>query len=683
MPPLRLTGLLLPIVWLCLTLPQNYCSAQEKLKGQYGKVISGDFSTPPSAIIDSNANAVILSDIGSVHFVGNRSNWFSYVFKKQTRIKILNKKAFDLATIHIRLFTLDEDPEHIEHVDNLSASTFNLENGQVTEIKLDKKDVFEEKEDKNWVLKKFTMPAVKEGSIIEYTYTITSPYNFNLPHWEFQSINNPCLWSEYEVTIPQALFYITVRQGVHAFAIDKGSEGHATYKVTKKAEAGALANQDEDLIVSANTIQHRWVMKDVPAFHNERYLTTPWNYIDKIDFQLSKTYNGAEYSDETNNWKKATEELLQRDNFGQTLNDDKEEVNSLADRITANSSGALERARSIYYYMTGHFTCTDHYDKYITTDLQDVIKKNSGTVGDINLLLIALLRKKGLQADPVVLSTRDYGYNLSSYPVLSRLNYVIARLRIYDKVYYLDAARPQLGFGQLAGDCYNGHARIISNKDSGSVWFEADSLKEKKTTMVMITPTDKGLEGTYQSTLGQQESYNTRERVGGKGMAGYFKDIQTSYGEDLDISNTGIDSLERREDPVRVYYDFTLKQAPGAPLIYFNPLFADAWRENPFKAAERKYPVEMPYVMDDIYLFSMQVPEGYTVDELPKSARVKFNDDQGLFEYILQAQDGLVQLRCHLKLNKAFFQPDDYNNLRDFFAFVVKKENEQIVLKKK
>ena len=681
MSPLRLTGLLLPIVCLCLTLPQSYCSAQEKSTVQFGKVLPGDFSVPSSSssvIIDSNTNAVILSDIGSVHFVGNKNSWFSYVFKKQTRIKILNKKAFEAATVGIRLYTREDDAEK---VDNLSASTFNLENGQVIETKLDKKEVFEEREDKNHIAKKFTMPAVREGSIIEYSYTITSPYNFNLPDWEFQSESYPCLWSEYQVSIPQALYYVFVRQGVHSFAIDKGSEGNANYMLGGKA--GPTGEPGADMTVSARTVNHRWVMKDIPGFRVERYLSTPRNYIDKIDFQLFKTYDGQDYHDVMNTWAKATEDLLKQEDFGQPLGDERDELNELAGKINGNNSDALGQARAVYYYVSSHFTCTNHYNKYIKTNFRDVLKKNSGTVGDINLLLIALLRKKGLQADPVLLSTREYGYNLVTYPVLSRLNYVIARLKLYGQVYYLDAARPQLGFGQLAGYCYNGHARIISDKDSGSVYFFSDSLREKKTTMVMISPTDKGMEGTYQSTLGQQESYNTREKVVGKGVTGYFKDIQTSYGEDLDISNTGIDSLKRPEDPVKVYYDFILKQAPGAPLIYFNPLFADAWRENPFKAAERKYPVEMPYAMDETYIFSMQIPDGYVVDELPKSARVKFNDDQGLFEYLLQQQEGLVQLRCHLKLNKAFFSPEDYNNLRDFFAFVVKKESEQIVLKKK
>ena len=57
----------------------------------------------------------------------------------------------------------------------------------VSSVSLDKNDIFSEQEDKNHVLKKFTLPAVQEGSIIEYTYTITSPYTFNMPSWQFQS----------------------------------------------------------------------------------------------------------------------------------------------------------------------------------------------------------------------------------------------------------------------------------------------------------------------------------------------------------------------------------------------------------------------------------------------------------------------------------------------------------------
>jgi hypothetical protein len=78
----------------------------------------------------------------------------------------------------------------------------------------------------------------------------------------------------------------------------------------------------------------------------------------------------------------------------------------------------------------------------------------------------------------------------------------------------------------------------------------------------------------------------------------------------------------------------------------------------------------------------MEIPTGYTVEELPKSARSTLNGQDGMFEYLIGAQDGLIQLRCRLKLNKANFLPEDYASLRNFYALIVKKEDETIVLKK-
>ncbi len=91
----------------------------------------------------------------------------------------------------------------------------------------------------------------------------------------------------------------------------------------------------------------------------------------------------------------------------------------------------------------------------------------------------------------------------------------------------------------------------------------------------------------------------------------------------------------------------------------------------------------MPFAMDETYLLNMEVPAGFTVDEIPKSTKVLFNDTEGYFEYLVVSDGQNIQLRSHLKLNKANFKPEDYETLRDFFAFIVKKQNEQIVFKKK
>jgi hypothetical protein len=648
------------------------CSrAQDKHVRELSPVSPADFASSSFPTNDSS-DAVILADIGEVHFIGNEHSWFSYVFQRHTRIKILNKKAFDLATVHIRLYRPSDDPEKL---DKLVASTFNLENGQVTEVKLDKKDIFEDRTHKEHTETRFTLPAVKEGSIIDFSYTVTSPYDAFLPTWQFQSRRSPCLWSELTVEIPQALFYTLVKQGIHPYAVDQGSEGQKTYRLQDK-NGGWMD-------VAATVTKHHWVMKDIPEFRVEGYVFCPENYLDKIDFQLAKTYDGEEYHDYYNSWKQATEQLMSKDYFGATLDDDNPAVTDCVRKAVTAGGDFTEQAREIYYYLTRNFTCDDRYSIYIRNGLSDVIRKHSGTVGEINLLLVAMLRKIGLQADPVVLTTRDEGFNVATYPVLGRLNYVIARARVGDKVVYLDAAHPNLGFGQLDGGCFNGHARIISLKDSGSVYFEADSLEERKTTVVFISSTDKGdMEGTWMSTLGPQESYKLREHVSEEGEKAYFKNIQTQYGEDITIGDGGIDSLDQPEVPVKVHYSFKLQAGGGQAKIYLNPFIGAGVHKNPFTAAVRKYPIEMPYASDELYVFTIQIPDGYVVEEIPKSAKATLNGYEGTFDYLIGAQGGTIQLRCRLKLNKARFAPDDYGSLRDFYALVVKKEAESIVLKK-
>jgi hypothetical protein len=649
-----------------------HCLAQDKHVRELSPVSAADFAPISSPVTDSSG-AIILADIGQVTFVGNENQWFSYVFQRHRRVKILNKKAFnDLATVLIGLHHSSEGQEQ-DKLDRVSGSTYNLENGQVAEIKLEKKDVIEDRKSEDWTQMRFTLPGVKEGSIIDYTYTINSPRYVFLPTWQFQWERYPCLWSELMVEIPQALFYTLVKHGIQNYSVDKGDVVGGSYRV-----GNGHGGWDQ---VNATVTKHHWVMKDIPAFHTEGFIFCPENCVSKIDFQLAKTYNGEEFKDFYNSWKQANEQLLEWSRFGATLNDNDEAVAGCVSKAVTGGDWDAQ-AREIYYYLTNNFTCENHEDLSITTNLRDVVRKHSGTVGDINLLLVAMLRRIGLKADPVVLTTREHGLNYATYPVLERLDYVIVRAVINGKVVYLDASHPKLGFGQLDEDCYNGHARIISRTDSGSVYFQADSLDERKTTVVFISSTDKGPEGTWESTLGPQESYHLREHISDQGEKAFFKNIQTDYGEDITIGDGGIDSLDQPEEPVKVHYSFKLRPGEDASKIYVSPFIGAGLHKNPFVAAERKYPIEMPQVTDDLFVFTMQIPDGYAVEELPKSVKATLNGQDGTFEYLIGAQEGLVQLRCRLKLNKAVFSPDDYGSLRDFYGLVVQKEAEEIVLKK-
>jgi len=212
--------------------------------------------------------------------------------------------------------------------------------------------------------------------------------------------------------------------------------------------------------------------------------------------------------------------------------------------------------------------------------------------------------------------------------------------------------------------------------------LEPDSLREASVSSLFLSNSaNGGVTGTYKTTMGHIGSENMREKMKKTNNEEYFKSIKTAYPFEVTLSNTVIDSLEKKEMPVSVQYQLNFNAEED--IIYFNPMMtADAYKENPFKAAQRYYPVEMPYCIDETYILNMEVPAGYKVDELPKPARVSLNDNEGMFEYLIQQSGDRVQLRCRTKLNRATFDPEDYETLRNFFAFVVQKENEQIVFKK-
>jgi len=565
---------------------------------------------------------------------------------------------------------------------NLHASTYTLENGKVVETRLEDKNIFTDQLTKNWVQKKFTFPALKEGAIVEYTYTQTSPFLFNLQPWTFQG-GYPCLWSEYQVEIPDFFQYVTLGHGYANYDINTTENRMTSFRLT--IPGGTQADDHENF--DDNVDIHRWVMKKVPALKEEPYTTSMENYLARVEFQLSR-YNFRQfnyYKDMMGNWFSLSEALLKDDDFGADLDRNNGWMDDELKPLLAGAGTDKEKAQRLFAFVRDKFNCTSHSRLYLSDPLKTVYKNRHGSEAELNLLLVALLRHENIAADPVILSTRDNGFANEVYPLLSRFNYVICRATIDSARYYLDASEPWLGFARLPERCYNGYARVL-NKDLPSyVSLSADSLHETKNTLVIIGKEDKGsgLAGHVSTKPGYDEACVLRSKLKTSGTEDFFKTIKTSYTAECTASNLEIDSLNRPDDPLELEYDLAIRPDSSSDLFYFNPMLSEGYKENPFKSAERQYPVEMPYVRDETYNLTMDVPEGYVVDELPKPAKVLFNDDEGFFEYLIVNSGGVIQLRSRIKFKKANFKPEDYASLRDFFGFVVKKQSEQIVFKKK
>jgi transglutaminase-like putative cysteine protease len=655
-----------------------YSSAQNdvaKPKMKFGDVTAADFA-PTVYSIDSSASAVILFDAGYSRFEGNKNGWFNISFKHHKRMRIMNKNGFDAATVQIYLYKGKDDEEKLEDLD---AVTYNLENGKVVSTKVDKASIFKEKVSSNNNVRKFTFPNLKEGTIVEFKYTINSPYIFNFQPWTFQW-QYPCLWSQYETSVPSMFSYVALSTGYHPFVEKKEDYGTENFYLTFPGQTAT--DRTESQSISMGTLKRSWAMQNVPPLKTEPFTTSIRNHLSRIEFQLkSITYESGRVDDIMGSWQKATADLLGDDRFGAALNKANNYFDSDVKKALEGATDNYDKAQRIYTFVRDNFTCTDYDAVYMSNDLKKIFQTKNGNVADINLLLTAIYRSQGFEAQPVILSTKDNGKVFQLYPLISKYNYVISRVKVDDAYFLVDAAYNKLGIGRLHEDAYNGTASIIET-GTPVIDLSPDSLIEAKVTFVNIANSADGkkMEGSFQSDLTYYESYNLRQEMTKQTEEEYFNAVKKSYGFDVTISNGALDSLKAYDQPTTVRYNFSF--SPDEDIIYLSPMLTEAQRQNPFKAANRFYPVEMPYAFDETYVLEMEVPKGYAIDEAPKSTRVKFNDDEGMFEYLISAKGNNIQLRSRTMLKKATFAAEDYTSLRDFFAMIVKKHSEQIVLKK-
>jgi hypothetical protein len=665
------------IIIICQFVFLQLVIAQDEPNIKFGKITPAEFQvTAPK--FDTGASAVIIADIGKTGFEGNGNGFFSIVFTRFVRIKILNKNGFAAGDYQIRLYNDRQGTN--EKITNLKGVTYNLQNGVIQETKLDAKSIFEEKQSRNYDLTKFSMPALKEGSIFDMTITKKSSYFSDPPSWVFES-EYPCIWSDYEVTIPSVFHYLVKMSGNESFDIKTTQPIEQRFSI--KRSRGAFET-DEFLSVTCTSFRSRWAKKNIPALKKQPFLSTINNYVSKISFELDYYQQDEEHDKEMEmgTWNVKSHKYLLSEDFGFELGQDNLWMDEQLNSLVSDASSPEEKIKRVFHFVRNNFHCTDYSERYVETSLKDVFTKRTGNVAELNLLLVAMLRHLKFVADPALLSTRENGVTSRDYPLLYEYNYVICIAKVGSRLLTLDASQPFNGYGKLPSYCYNWGARVINENHPDLILLSPDSVSEIRTTNAIFVNEDNGnFSGGLTTIFGNDESFNIREEIKKTSKKEYFKSTQSDY-LNLNVSNESFDSLDNPDYPLVYHCDLEPKDLKTSDILYFNPVLGSVFGENPFTATERYYPVEFSYKMDYTFLLSMEIPKGFQVDELPKSAKVKFNENQGFFEYLIQQDPQNIQMRVHLKFNQANFSPEQYSTLRDFFAFIVKKENEQIIFKK-
>ncbi|NBA86235.1 DUF3857 domain-containing protein [Emticicia sp. CRIBPO] len=643
-------------------------SGQQYPNPKFGAVTKEELSQKTFPI-DSAADAVVLYEKGTVNFFyKDNSTGFYIETEVHVRKKILKSSALSLGVVVIPYYMGSVGAE--EQIVDLKASTYNIENGQIVKNEVDSKSTFTEKIQDKYYQKKLTFPNVKEGSVIEYKYLIRSPLAVrDKPKtWYFQG-SIPTLWSELVMTIPSHFYYQMIVGGYLPLFVSE----------QEKVSVGMGHSQ-----LDTDGVKYRVVIKDAPAFKNEPYITTSEDYLSKVDFELSQvSIPGQSVKSYSVSWEDLDKTLLESDNWGMRLrrsNYLKEAVEQLKTVPDMN-----ERLAKAHSFMTGRFKWNGNTGLWLREDLKKVYDNKTGSASELNMCMLTLLRELDFKAHPVILSTRENGKINPAFPLIDRFDYTMVMVELNDEKIFIDITDELLKPGSIPEDCLNHIARLV--KPGGGEIIEIidkDKYKELESFTIRIDAENNKVSGNYSNFGSGHYARDLRASYMAVGEEKFKKELSESANKRLTVSNIELADFKDKFKNTTIKFDFEVDEEPVNPDVwYIDPMFFGKIEKNPFLKKEREFPVDFGHLTEQTVMGTYVIPEGFVVDELPKSLGLSLPDGGGKFTYICSQADGKVQLVSKLIISKAMFYAENYHELKDFYQRIVQKHAEQIILKKK
>jgi len=588
------------IILLAFTLTLNTFAQDLKLPFKFGNVPTSEFNLKYYAK-DSSANAVVLYEkaLAKVILVHDYLRLETTYYHK---IKIFNKNSAKYASISIPIYNSLKSQERVIDIKGI---THNYNNGIDVKMYLNKKNIFTNKVNDHWKEVTFTLPNIKNGSIIEYSYKLQSPFFYNFTGWDFQG-DIPKKYSELHSLIPGNWKYNKKLIGFKKLDVNESKIKYGCFSFTGLERAADC----EDLT---------YVMKDVPAFKKEPYLTAKKNYLSHITFELAEyqSFKGRT-SKYTTSWKEVDRNFRNDLAIGRQLKKiDYTKKLLPADLFTEKDT--LKRAIKVYHYIQNYFKWNGKYHVTKSVDFKKAFKSKTGNATEINIALCNALNAVGIPTKLMLVSTRKNGLPTYVHPVLNDFNYAIAAAEIGGVFYQLDASYKLMPFAMLPFKALNSYGRLMDFKN-GSYWQDIKAPRNVQSTTINLKFSEGVLNGLMRIKSNAFTAYNKRDDLVNKGEEKYKEAFENkSEMNELVIDSYRVRNLENLEKMLVEDFKISFEnESDNEDLLIINP-YLDKYTTNPFKLNERTYPIDFGYTQSENYHFVFSVPEGYEISSVPKN----------------------------------------------------------------
>jgi len=598
---------------------------------------------------DPDADAIILKHEGT-SFYNDQHN---LITTHHYRIKILKERGMHYAEIVIPYYTEND----FEYVGNPEAIVLNLEpNGSIMKTPVDRKSFYRQSHNKNISLIKFTFPAVRVGSILEYKYQSTMQHYGGLRDWEFQS-EMPVAMSKYSLTmIPNAEFAYAVNKS-DAFPIDIKSD----------ARDGRVVFE----------------MDRLPGLRNEPYMDARQDYLQQVNFQLSKYgRDGQSTQKYMSNWQEVIRELYDNSSFGAQLNKSLQGSEQFIKMVKAEPD-QYQRMKLVYNYVKSSMVWNGEKSK-TTDDLKESWSKKSGSSASMNLVLVNLLQEAGLDAVPLLVSERSNGLIKPKLPFVGQFNMVMAAVQIGTHYYYLNAIEKFCPVDIIPPSVLNTSGLLMKKRNGGLVDIVDESLGYNETLNVSLHM-DGGFVSGAASMFAKDYARVSQLRLYSEGESKFLEEHFTGHNPGMAIDSFETMNIDADSLPFRATFTFKMPAKESGEYAFISLNNFNELQVNPFLSENRLSNINFGYRKSITTSFFIDIPEGYEVDAVPKSVVLKTEDKTMAVsrQVIVEEVTHRIQAKIQFQNAVSWFPSDQYSVIREFYKKMDAMLNEQIVLKKK
>lgn len=604
--------------------------------------------------IDPKAPAELL--YRAIHYrIDNRTG---NLIKEYTyRVKIYEKdKSEDWHNLEVSLY--DNNSGDREVLVNMKALVYNLEGDNVVETKVDKSSKFKSKENKYVTVSKYAFPNIKNGSVIEYHYEVSSPFTYEIP-LIYIELDIPSVYTEYVFDTPLQMSY----------SVDFTGSLIPKYKIMK-----------EDIIYGSQHKTYRFGYDNLKGFKTEKYVKNNDNYRTKIRAELHSTYFGDNLKMYTSTWEDIRKKLWDHDDFGALYKKDRL-VKELLPAGIADEKDDLSKANKILDYVKTNFTWNYNNGIYAENGIKDLVKNKTGNDADLNLMLAAMFRSAGITAYPILISTVRNGNLNLAFPNLGNFNYVVVGTEINNRFYLFDATSKQSQANLLPSRVWNNTGLLVKDDKAEVItMFNAKMSYGKYLTKAKIND-DGTVSGTYEDkdaglfALNAKESYDENPDK-------YKKQYKDSYAIDFSDINSSVTNNGDFESKMK-FSSNSLIDNVGKKKI-FNPLLFLHQSGNDFnETEERKYMINFVSPYTRTKKVEIEIPEGYTVADLPKSKKITTDDKEISYSYIVENKDNKITVTSEVKIASADYPKEYYPAFKQIWKVISDSESQVMSLIKK